>query len=301
MTTLLITEPSVRARLARSSASSDVPRLSSCSNRVDQQAGDADQRVADDDGQRAAAGPSRTTSCESSRRCRPVRGWRPIELQGREEQDGEDQQERGDADEPQRPAHERARGSSESPTTPAIAAAVDAAGQPRAQPRQQRDHGQRASTYFQSAWPSNTRFHIEATASLLSLRRPRVSEAGSQRASAGAGGERPPAAPAEPAAAAWRGTPRRSLRFSSCRLPPCASAICRLRTSPMPEPPGLVVKNGTNRLPVFPSPGPRLRPTVRPSTATSPARAASRRARLPPVSLTASTALRIRLISSCSS
>ena len=34
VTTLLITEPSVRARLARSSASSDVPRLSSCSKRV---------------------------------------------------------------------------------------------------------------------------------------------------------------------------------------------------------------------------------------------------------------------------
>ena len=50
VTTLLITEPSVSARLARSSASSEVPRLSSCSKRVDEQAGDADQRVADDDG-----------------------------------------------------------------------------------------------------------------------------------------------------------------------------------------------------------------------------------------------------------
>ena len=50
--------------------------------------------------------------------------------------------------------------------------------------------------------------------------------------------------------------PVRSSRFSSIRLPPCASAICRLSTSPIPEPPGLVVKNGTNRLPVFDSPGP---------------------------------------------
>ena len=50
--------------------------------------------------------------------------------------------------------------------------------------------------------------------------------------------------------------PVRSSRFSRIRLPPCASAICRLSTRPMPEPPGLVVKNGTNRLPVFDSPGP---------------------------------------------
>src|SRR6185437_12084729 len=36
----------------------------------------------------------------------------------------------------------------------------------------------------------------------------------------------------------------------SDRLPPCASAIWRLRTSPIPEPPGLVVKKGTKRLAV---------------------------------------------------
>ncbi len=41
--------------------------------------------------------------------------------------------------------------------------------------------------------------------------------------------------------------PRRSLRFSSESDPPCASAICRQSTSPMPDPCGLVVKNGTNR------------------------------------------------------
>src|SRR6476660_8192065 len=45
-------------------------------------------------------------------------------------------------------------------------------------------------------------------------------------------------------------------RFSSVNAPPCASAICRLSTRPIPDPPGLVVKNGTNRLPVLERPGP---------------------------------------------
>ena len=36
------------------------------------------------------------------------------------------------------------------------------------------------------------------------------------------------------------------LRFSSDTCQPCASAICRHSASPMPVPPGLVVKNGTN-------------------------------------------------------
>ena len=39
-------------------------------------------------------------------------------------------------------------------------------------------------------------------------------------------------------------------------VPPCASAICRLSTSPMPVPFALVVKNGTNRLPGSGRPGP---------------------------------------------
>ena len=38
--------------------------------------------------------------------------------------------------------------------------------------------------------------------------------------------------------------------------PPCASAICRASARPTPEPPGLVVKNGTNKLSVFDKPGP---------------------------------------------
>ena len=37
------------------------------------------------------------------------------------------------------------------------------------------------------------------------------------------------------------------LLFSSVRLPPWASAICRLRAKPMPEPVGLMVKKGTKR------------------------------------------------------
>jgi hypothetical protein len=45
-------------------------------------------------------------------------------------------------------------------------------------------------------------------------------------------------------------------RFSRVKVPPCASAICRLRTKPIPVPPGLVVKKGTNRLDVFERPGP---------------------------------------------
>src|SRR4029077_6506745 len=50
--------------------------------------------------------------------------------------------------------------------------------------------------------------------------------------------------------------PRRDSRFSSVSEPPWASAICRLRTSPMPEPLGLVVKNGTNKLVGLGMPGP---------------------------------------------
>ncbi len=43
---------------------------------------------------------------------------------------------------------------------------------------------------------------------------------------------------------------------SSDSAPPCASAIWRLSTRPMPEPLALVVKNGTNRLPGSGRPGP---------------------------------------------
>ena len=41
-----------------------------------------------------------------------------------------------------------------------------------------------------------------------------------------------------------RARPRDSPGLS---VPPCASAICRERARPIPEPPGLVVKNGTNK------------------------------------------------------
>lgn len=42
--------------------------------------------------------------------------------------------------------------------------------------------------------------------------------------------------------------PLRSVRLRSVKPPPWASTIGRANTRPMPEPPGLVVKNGTNRL-----------------------------------------------------
>ena len=50
--------------------------------------------------------------------------------------------------------------------------------------------------------------------------------------------------------------PRASVRFASTRVPECASAICRDSTSPIPVPPGLVVKNGTNRFAESGRPGP---------------------------------------------
>ena len=50
--------------------------------------------------------------------------------------------------------------------------------------------------------------------------------------------------------------PRSSRRFSSVSVPPCASAICRERTRPMPEPSTFVVKKGTKRFAVLARPGP---------------------------------------------
>ena len=95
--------------------------------------------------------------------------------------------------------------------------------------------------------------------------------------------------------------PRAARRLRSTSEPPWASAICRASTRPMPEPSGLVVKNGTNRLPVFDRPGPSSSTQSSmdggddPGTRCQPIRTA------PPVSRTASMALRSRLISSCSS
>ena len=90
--------------------------------------------------------------------------------------------------------------------------------------------------------------------------------------------------------------PGPSRRFSSVNAPPWPSAIWRLSTSPMPLPPGLVVKNGTKGLAVLERPGPssltqissmvsRCQPTVT----------------RPLVVRDASAALRRRLISTCSS
>src|SRR5579859_1493226 len=81
--------------------------------------------------------------------------------------------------------------------------------------------------------------------------------------------------------------PRLSRRFCSVSVPPCASAIWRLSTRPMPDPPGLVVKKGTNRLAVFEIPGP--------SSSTDTSRYELYRAHVtvtpPPVSWAASAAL----------
>ena len=90
--------------------------------------------------------------------------------------------------------------------------------------------------------------------------------------------------------------PLAPVRFSRPSVPPCASAICRLSARPMPDPVGLVVKNGTNRLVVSGSPGLRPRRSAadsRPAAPVDPHLAA--------VFIVASTALRTMLISSCSS
>src|SRR5262245_19075049 len=91
--------------------------------------------------------------------------------------------------------------------------------------------------------------------------------------------------------------PRASVRFSSANVPPCASAIWRQSARPIPEPVGLVVKNGTNRFDVSGSPGPSSS-TV---TCRPPSTFCQSIHTLPLVSSVASTAFRTMLISSCSS
>src|SRR5262245_7966780 len=90
--------------------------------------------------------------------------------------------------------------------------------------------------------------------------------------------------------------PRPLARFSIVSIPPWPSAICRLSARPMPDPPGLVVKNGTKRFEVLGNPGPSS------STETSRKELLTRQVSRapPPVSIDASTALRITLISNCS-
>ena len=65
----------------------------------------------------------------------------------------------------------------------------------------------------------------------------------------------------------------------------------------MPDPPGLVVKNGTKRFAVLGNPGPSssTRISTQSSCSVQPSATA------PPVSSAASTALRVTLMSSCSS
>lgn len=84
--------------------------------------------------------------------------------------------------------------------------------------------------------------------------------------------------------------PRGLLRFSEM-LPPALSTICLDRASPIPEPPSLVVKNGTKRFGLGGDPGPRSRTR---SWTVLPEQSDSISTKLP---APASAALRMRLIS----
>ncbi len=85
-------------------------------------------------------------------------------------------------------------------------------------------------------------------------------------------------------------------RFASVNVPPCASAICRERARPIPEPPGLVVKNGTNKFVGFmiPSPSSRTKISTHSPASFQPMVTAPR------VASDASAALCSKLISACS-
>ena len=101
--------------------------------------------------------------------------------------------------------------------------------------------------------------------------------------------------PNEAIAAALR-TRNVRARSTSVSDPPCASAICRLNVSPIPEPPGFVVKNGTNRFVGFIIPGPSsLHKNFHAFASFAPARGTP-----PLVSSDASTALCRMLMSNCS-
>ena len=82
--------------------------------------------------------------------------------------------------------------------------------------------------------------------------------------------------------------------FSSKSAPPCASAIWRERTRPIPDPWGFVVKNGTNKFALLGSPGPSSSIMI----AIVPFWRVHRIQTWPPVSSDASTALRRRFIRS---
>ena len=106
--TLLTSDPSVRARLPRSSASRVVPLLTSCSKRRTRRRRGADQRVgeqADQQHLEAVAERPLGERPERHARARPHAG----ELERREEEQRGAQHECGEADEAQRTADERAR------------------------------------------------------------------------------------------------------------------------------------------------------------------------------------------------
>ncbi len=100
--------PSVRARLARSRASRLVPWLTSCSNRRTSRACRADKRVGKErDQQDREAVAERPFAIDLSGT--PARGCTPASSNAGKQEESGTEQERGQADEPQRTANERAR------------------------------------------------------------------------------------------------------------------------------------------------------------------------------------------------
>src|ERR1044072_7857936 len=90
--------------------------------------------------------------------------------------------------------------------------------------------------------------------------------------------------------------PRPLFRFSSVSAPLRPYALWRRSRRPMPEPPALVVKKGTKRLDVLDKPG----PSSSMLSSMTPLTFLHDTCTPPPVSIDASTALRTRLIKSCS-
>ena len=106
---LVSTEPSVRARLARSSASRPVPKLTSCSKRLTPTATVADER--EGDGRRPAgrAGRSRTSRCSASAGAGRCAGAAPPISKAGKIRTAKTSTNVREADQPQRGADQRAR------------------------------------------------------------------------------------------------------------------------------------------------------------------------------------------------
>ena len=249
-----------RARARRAT----VPRLSSCSNRRDEQRGDADQRIADHDGreqrQPEIERPVRDAGSGARRFAASSRPAPARERPGRRRSAGT----RWRSTSRNGPRTSGLVDRSVSPTAPRIAAAVNRRASRAPEPGERERRDQRRERRSASPPGRRTAVSTSATRYLGAIAMLRLSlqpvSLDTRRSESAPLAVTAPRTNAGCACCTGRRsvarTPRWSVRFSSCRLPPWASAICRLRTRPMPEPPGLVVKNGTNRLPVFASPGP---------------------------------------------